>query len=332
MKHKNDIDDLLNGYIDDELSPRQQTEVKRLIARDKQVAEKLNQLKMCKTLVSALPNEEAPYDLLEDIKSALERKTLLEETPQHYQKKAGNKYLHFRKLLASAAIIALFAVLGTIIYSVIGPGISDSTSTDWKNLTKPVAENTTAEPVKPKVVIKPENMIASIELETDAFIATNAFIRKTIEENGLSNNAAPTNPESAGIYYISSSRSNINLLLADISSIEQRFKSVNLRIASADGNSNTSIENLSFNQIHEIINQPSFDQSKQIARAIAALNYTNYNSPAKNMLASVFDKTPQALTIPKPVLTSGDKASKTSAAKDADKDRAYLMIKLIPTK
>lgn len=332
MKDKSNIDELLNSYIDDELSPRQRTEVKRLITNDNQIAEKLQQLKMCKTLVSALPGEKAPYDLLEDIKNALERKTLLQETQKHFQKDEGTKQLHLRKILASAAMIALFAVLGTIIYSIVGPGKSDPTSTDWKKLTKPVADNSIPEPVKPKAVARPQNIIADIELETDEFIATNAFIKKTIEENGLLNKTIPINSEESGLYYLSSSRSNINLLLADLEYIQQRFKSVNLKIASADNKSNASVENLSFNQIHEIINQNSFDESKKVARGTAALNYTNYNTQAENVLALMFEKTPQSLTIPKPVLTSGDNTSKTSAGKDNDKNKVYLTIKLIPTK
>lgn len=332
MKDKIDIDELLNGYIDDELSPRQQTEVKRLITHDVQIAEKLQQLKMCKTLVSALPSEEAPYDLLEDIKIALERKTLLQENQKHSRKNEGAKHLHLRRILASAAMIALFAVLGTIIYSIITPGRSGSASIDWKKLTKPVADNSTQKPTTLKAAAKPQNMIANIELETDAFIATNAFVKKTIEENGLLNKTAPANSEASGLYYLSSSRSNINLLLADLGYIQQRFKSVNLKIASADNQSSSSVEDISFSQIHEIINQNSFDESKKVAQQIAVMNYTNYNTQAENMLASMFDKTPQSLTIPKPVLTAGGNASNASADKSNDKNKVYLTIKLIPTK
>ena len=54
MKEKNNIDDLLNGYIDDELSPRQQTEVKRLITNDNQIAEKLQQLCSIESRVTIL--------------------------------------------------------------------------------------------------------------------------------------------------------------------------------------------------------------------------------------------------------------------------------------
>lgn len=332
MKDKSNIDELLNSYIDDELSPRQQTEIKRLITHDQQVAEKLQQLKMCKTLLSALPDEQAPDDLLEDIKSALERRTLLQDTPRNFRKDEGVRYLHFRKVLASAAMIALFAVLATIIYSIVGPDKYDPNSTDWKNLTKPVADSSALKRLLPKKANKPQSIIAHVELQTDAFIATNAFIKRTIEEDGLLNKTSPSDPEESGLYYISSSRQNINLLLADLACIEQRFISVNLEIASADSQTTSSVKNPSFSQINEIINQDSFDESKKAAQRIAAMNYTNYNTQAENLLAWVFEKSPQSLTIPKPVLTSGEKTTNTKPSNSNDKNKVYLTIKLIPTK
>ena len=331
MKDKDNIDELLNGYIDDELSPRQHTEVNRLIKHDSQIAEKLQQLKMCKTLLSALPNEDTPYDLLEDIKNALERKTLLQETPKHFQKNKGVKHLHFKKILASAAMIAMFAALGTIIYSIIGPSKSDSASGNWKNLTKTVASNLSNKPVKPKAAAKPQNIIASIELKTDAFVATNAFIKKSLEENGLLNKNAPVNDGASGLYYVKSNMTDANLLLADMGHIGQRFKSIDLKITSPDNKSSSSVKNLSFSQIHQIINQTTFDESKKVASQIAALNYANYSQP-ENVLAAAFEKTPQSFTIPKPVLTAGSKTPKESANKDNDKNKIYLTIKLIPAK
>ncbi|HPS54649.1 MAG TPA: hypothetical protein PLP05_03540 [Sedimentisphaerales bacterium] len=331
MKDENSIDELLNGYIDDELSQRQQTEVKRLIKHDSVIAEKLQQLKLCKTLLSAMPSEVAPYDLFEDIKNALERKTLLQETPKSFQKNQGAKHLHFRKILASAAMIALFAALGTMIYSIVGPAKSGSSSDDWKKLTKSAADTPLTKPAAPKPIAGSQHIIANIELKTDAFIATNAFIKKTIEENGFSNQTAPVNHNEAGLYYVTGSLSGVNLLLADLEHIEQRFKSINLQIASADNKNNCSVENLSFNQIHEIINQSTFDESNKIAQQIAALNCINCTK-SENVLASAFKEAPQSFMIPKPVLTSADIVSRPTDNKDNDKNKVYLTIKLITAK
>ena len=44
MKQNQNIDELLNGFIDEELTTRQHTEVKRLIKNDAQIAKRLKEL------------------------------------------------------------------------------------------------------------------------------------------------------------------------------------------------------------------------------------------------------------------------------------------------
>ena len=89
MKIKPDIDELLNGFIDGELSSRQQTEVQRLIANDTQVQQRLKQLKKTKLLVGSLPFVEAPSDTFELVTTSLERRTLLDEQPTSIDQYAG---------------------------------------------------------------------------------------------------------------------------------------------------------------------------------------------------------------------------------------------------
>ena len=52
MKEIPNMDELLNSFIDGELTPRQQTEVQRLIAHEEKVAQRLRQLQKCKMLPS----------------------------------------------------------------------------------------------------------------------------------------------------------------------------------------------------------------------------------------------------------------------------------------
>ena len=70
----NNIDELLNGFLDGELDDRHQTEVQRLLKHDKQIAERLKSLRNCKRIVSSLPYAEAPDGMLENIKASLEEK------------------------------------------------------------------------------------------------------------------------------------------------------------------------------------------------------------------------------------------------------------------
>ena len=77
MKEKTNINELLSGYIDGELDERQTTEVQRLIAHDPKVAERLREMQQYSTLIGSLPIAEAPAEMLEDIKTRLERNSLL---------------------------------------------------------------------------------------------------------------------------------------------------------------------------------------------------------------------------------------------------------------
>ncbi len=118
MKENLNIDELLNSFIDDELSPRHRTEVQRLIAHDAEVTERLAELERCKMLVGSLPRAEAPPEMVEDIKAALERRTLLGQRPEHIESQRGLMQLFVRKVTSAAAMIGLVAVLVAVIYSI----------------------------------------------------------------------------------------------------------------------------------------------------------------------------------------------------------------------
>ena len=121
MKANPNIDELLCSFVDGELPARQQTELQRLVARDPEVGRRLRQLQNCRTLVSALPRAEAPGELLEQIKLAVERKTLLAEQPASGVSTAGVIHLMARRFLAAAAMIALLGVLGFVVYQIVAP-------------------------------------------------------------------------------------------------------------------------------------------------------------------------------------------------------------------
>ena len=121
MKADPKIDELLCSLVDGELPARQQTELQRLAARDPEIGRRLRQLQNCRALMSALPRSEAPAEMFEQIKVAVERKTLLEEQPASGASMAGVIHLIARRLMAAAAMIALLGVLGYVVYQIVAP-------------------------------------------------------------------------------------------------------------------------------------------------------------------------------------------------------------------
>ena len=101
MSHmnKSDMEDLISGYIDGELSQRQVTEVKRLIRHDEGFAEEYRRLERQKELLGALGVEHAPAEMLEEIKRHLAKR----HSAAHYGAIADES-AGARHLLLSAAL------------------------------------------------------------------------------------------------------------------------------------------------------------------------------------------------------------------------------------
>jgi hypothetical protein len=121
MKEDINIDELLNGYMDGELTDRHRTEVQRLISHDEQIAGRLRHLQKCRTLVTALPPAEVSGGLLERIKTSLETRTLVGAEDTDFDDRRGSIHLFARKLTTAAALIVLVAVLAAVVYNIAVP-------------------------------------------------------------------------------------------------------------------------------------------------------------------------------------------------------------------
>ena len=64
---QHEIDELLSLYIDEQLSERGDTEVKRLILHDEKIAEKLRSMQRAKRLLNTLPTAAAPETMADDV-------------------------------------------------------------------------------------------------------------------------------------------------------------------------------------------------------------------------------------------------------------------------
>ena len=284
MKKDMNIDELLNGYIDGELSQRHQTEVQRLINHDPAIVQRLRELDKCKTLVNSLPRAQAPAGLLEDVKASLERRALLGLQSETFDQQAGARDLLVRKVLTVAAMIALVAVLGTVIYTIVAPDAE---------LSKPIAANRWELPTD---TIKDEHtapiMAASefsgrLELKTADFSAVNAAVRKAIEENGLLEKVTTPGEQETGRYSVKCSRKSLSLLLVDLESLWEKFDSATLFVDISDAGAQIAVDTVTAKQIAEIVNQDSCNRSVEVAKILAG------SDPAARDL----------IIIPKPVMT-----------------------------
>ena len=144
-----DIDEMLNAYMDDELTERQQTEVQRLITHDSVIAERFVQLQRQTDLVKTLPSEKAPADILYKTSQSLEKRALLGTDAQSVAERAGEKELYMRKMISAAAMLALIAAFFVVVYTILSP---------TKPPAKPVAQDfptPTIKEIAPKEIATP---------------------------------------------------------------------------------------------------------------------------------------------------------------------------------
>ncbi len=341
MKDNINFDELLNGYIDDQLSPRHHTEVQRLLLHDPKVVQRLEELKRCKVLVSSLPAAEAPPGLVEDVKAALERKTLLGEHNELQQHRAGARYLLQRKLFAVAAMFALIAVLGILIYTIVAPQqiaekpIAFETPQPAEEILlttpKPTAV-ATAEKTSPKPAAPRTSFTGTLVLATTTPDFVRASLNRAINANvPLMQSTLPPQDSSAGLYIINSSEQNLIALMTDLKNIWSRLDSPILSIEDKQTASRTVVTDVTPDQFIEIINQDTLQDTIAVAKNFALSNLAE-PLPDKEVFAARDDKTADSLTPPKPLLTSGKDRVKKTPLQVQGRKKVRLTIVIIPLK
>ena len=336
MKENSNIDELLNGFIDGELTQRQLTEVQRLVSHDARVVERLRELQRCKILVSSLPSNEAPDEILEQIRASLERKTLLGQQPEHSEQRQGARHLLVRKVLAAAAMIGLIAVLAAVVYTIVAPESVSKHPVAVERRQPPAKK---IEPEKPGLdvvatVEKPATEITlaatgfngKLELTTKNPIVVDAFISRVIGDNGLLGKVSITSQDDQSFYTLSCSRQELGMLLADLENGWDKFDSATLFVETKELGRQVVVNKVTTEQIAEIADQDNPESSVKAAKYFAVLNNMDELLPGKEILTAVDDRKPKSIAIPKPVLTSDEKTIKKPPAEVKDGQNVYLTI------
>jgi len=200
------IEELLNSFIDGELTEREANEVERLIADDARIAQRLRELQKSKMLVGSLPRSEAPAEMADEIKASLGRMTLLGQQAERFDERAGARHLLARKVLAAAAMIGLVAILAAVVYTIFAPVSGPE---------KPTAEVRVLAAGSPR----------RLELKASNVIAVKGFINKAIEDK-LLDCSSSTRRAGKTEYALSCNREDLNSLLTDLGSMWEETKLV----------------------------------------------------------------------------------------------------------
>jgi len=303
------IDELLNSYIDDELTAEQQAEVERLIDQDAKIAQRLQQLKKCQILVGSMPYAEAPASVLEGVKASLAGRSLPGEEQPAYKEQAGKKYLLLRKVLAAAAMITLAAVLSVVIHRFVAPKTAPE---------KPAAR-----------IVAASGFSGRLELKTSALNAVDAFIKSAIDDNGLSASVNPERRQSRRIYSLDCTREGLHSLLDDLDNIWTELDSATLFVNTETFGTQAVVDAVTTKQIAEIAGQDSSERRIELARDFAVLNNIAENLPDKEIRVAIEagdSSLTQQWRMFKPVLTSNQKTVKKLADQVQEKQKVRLTI------
>ena len=195
MTEEMKIEQLLNSYIDGELSVRQRTQVKRIIANNPKLAVRLKELYKCKTLVSALPVVQAPSNIMENVRASLENKNLIQEK-EPVQISDYRKVTVSRRVFAAAAMFSLIALLVVVI-----------------NMLMPTQLGNPGEDTQLAADIK---LSGKLELKANDVKAVNSIISEAIKYSGMSKFATSEIDANRRIYTINCSRDSLNKFLSDL--------------------------------------------------------------------------------------------------------------------
>jgi anti-sigma factor RsiW len=311
MNEQANIDELLNGYVDGELTERQQIEVRRLISHDGQAAERLRQLERCRMLVGSLGRADAPADTLARVKASLESRRLMREHSSVFEQRRGVMHLFARKVLTAAAMLGLVAVLGVVVYTIVAP-------IDKPYV--PIAEGGKAL----AGTVAPAPFYASLELEPSSPAAVSAFQRAIID-NGLSDCFAAATQGSKSIYTLTCSRGDFKAFLGDLTDSWDRFGSRTLSVETDRFAERVTIRSVTLRQIADIVGQNSVDKRLELARDISLSNWMDRLMPGRDIEVALGSES--NLIMPKPVLATGQGPVRKSsnAVKESEKVQVTIV-------
>jgi hypothetical protein len=126
------------------------------------------------------------------------------------------------------------------------------------------------------------------------------------------------------VYTVAGSREAVNLLLSDLGNIWGRFDSASLLVETEQLGELVFVDNVTTEQIAEILKQDSSEGRIRVAKDIAAFNRIEKQLPGKEMFAAIDYERGELITIPKPVLTSSERPI-TKPAGGAEAEQEVLL-------
>jgi hypothetical protein len=304
-----EIEQLLNAFIDGQLSERQQTQVQRLIAHDDDLADRLRGLKKCRLLMASLPTAGAPPGLLEGVRASLDNARYRAFPEELIDRRRGARHLLGRRVLAAAAMVALVAVLGAVVYTVLSP----RRPSERPPVAGRIFGERTGADREPYAAAAQQGRIdrrghavsrfvGTVDLRTDDFTAVDAFVRRVIGDNALLRNRVEAT-DYGSAYELKGSPQAVSMLLNDLESIWEKLRSADMYVAGDLAGGSVKVANVGLRQIDAIVKAGGGRPGEKTARDLAAFNGMEELLPGRALADEAGRRRLPVVTIPKPVMT-----------------------------
>ncbi|MHC4254072.1 MAG: hypothetical protein ACYSUL_00460 [Planctomycetota bacterium] len=284
-------------------------------------------------MLNALPQMQAPPNMLRDIKLRLEEKTILEEpAPLIPQKKTdGAASLFYRRLLKVAAMIALLAVLTGVIYTLVAP--SDTTQKTfvdrpWQQpvqIAQDSPEEITESAIVEEIPVK-ETFDGKIILTTENLLALDAFMNRTIIEMGLVTNTQLDSEKNRSVFDINCGQDELEKLMVQLGTVWKKCDTKTLQLYTQQFPDQITVQNVNPQQIIQLANLNSVDEQIKVSQEFRTLNDIKASLPGQKIFASLEIQEQFSFNIPKPVLTSAQPQPADQPAVQKEPRNVYLTI------
>jgi hypothetical protein len=255
--------ELISGYIDGQLTPRQMTELKRLLAHDPQCRQELEAMERQRQLLQSLPVESAPAELTQEIQSALERQFVLGGSVRHSDK-AGKWGFHLRKAVAVAAMILLpLLALGVVVYTILQP----------TEQTPNTASGPVAAIEKKAPAASPELLFSAVlQFQTNQPISANDFIEKKIHTLGLMNFTTPQRQSDRTSYKIVCSRKYVEGLVGELADLWSHSEKASYALLDTSTKQPVRVDGIDVQQTLAMIHLADISTAAKLAQNISEQN------------------------------------------------------------
>jgi len=309
---KDELDELISGYLDGRLSKRHHTEVDRLIRHDPEFLAEFTRIKKQKELLDAMPKVSSPKGMFENLEQLIDEKHFI--APVTRETAEGSRHLRKRKYFSAAAMFALTGILAIILFNIIMPISPRSTEIKvTADLPGPkgAAETLTrgkrggfANNILPGAY--PIN--ASIELVSSDAITLNGSIEKAIFSNDLLEYTVPGRYDDKSTYQLTCSPDRVIAFLTDLQAAWNKCSNTRLTVHGKTVKSNVVIDDVSPAEVAALYRHDPSGDHIRYAKQMASFKNLVKSMPLEGAVGlAQFDsgKFAKELLAVKPVLTTG---------------------------